>query len=224
MPVHVDDRQIEPSSMPIGCSVGRALEVAKGMLAPAGRMVFEIRCDGRDYAPHEIESLLPRPVAELNSLQFVSGRPEDVVVEALAYSRDALGETFAAVRHCAELLASSQIARAMETLIGCLSIWGRTHEAIVQGGQLAALDYERLTIEGRPVIDCLGDIVRRLRAVRDAVEARDYVLLADILQYELDDMLCGWEAMLGGLIAHLRTPKPLATPAAAAVQAAAIIP
>jgi len=204
MAIRLDNAPLEFNQLDQHARVHRALEVARRVLAPTGRLVFGIRCDGRDYGPHEIDGLLNRSISEFEDLEFISARSETVVVEALVSSRAAISETFAAVRRVSELLNAGQIAPAMETLLACLEIWGKTHEAMVQSAAIAQLDFERILVGQRPLIDGLKDIVGHLRSLRDAVDAKDYVSLSDVLHYELDDMLTGWENVLDRLIQEIR--------------------
>ncbi len=70
-------------------------------------------------------------------------------------------------------------------------------------GRLLGVDFESLQLAGRPVAECLTELLERLRDLKDAVANRDHVLLADILRYEFDDVLQRWERMLDGFIDHV---------------------
>ncbi len=186
-------------------TVAQYLDAVKARLRGTDRMIFGLRFDGEDVPTARIEESLTRPVAELESLEFVSARAPEVVVEALRETQKALTNSFVGVREASEALSKGRLAESMERLTDCIVVWGQTHEALVQGGAILGLDFERVVIAGRPMLDWLGDLARRLREIRDAIEARDHVLLSDILHYELDETLSGWEQMLGGVIQHITT-------------------
>ncbi len=186
-------------------TVAQYLNAAKLQLRGTDRMVFGLRFDNEEVPAAMIDESLARPVAQLKSLEFVSARASQVVADALRETQKALTDSFVGVREAAEALSKGRLAESMERLTDCIDVWGRTHEALVQSGALLGIDFERLSIAGRPMLDWLGDLARRLTEIRDAIEARDHVLLSDILHYELDETLSGWEQMLGGVIQHITT-------------------
>lgn len=201
---------------PIGLSpdiatVGNALDAAKRHLSGTDLLVFGIRCDEADVSPEGVEDILIRPVNDFSMLEFVTGHPIDVVLTALRQTRMALSDSFTGVREAAEALSRGRISKAMSALVRCLAVWGQTHETVAQGGALCRLDFESLIIEGRPLLDWLHDLARQLRGLKSAIESRDHVLLGDILQYELDETLRGWECMLDGIIRHLEQSRHDAT-------------
>jgi predicted nucleotidyltransferase component of viral defense system len=65
------------------------------------------------------------------------------------------------------------------------------------------MDFQTLTVAGRPIVSWVEVLAEKLRQLKDAVESRDLVLLGDILRYEIDPALRDWEQMLAGLIQHI---------------------
>ncbi len=191
----------------LSATVGQALDTARKSLAGTDLLVLGIRCDEREISPELLETVLERPAGDFARLEFVTGHPVDVVLEALRQTRMALADSFTGIREAAEALSRGRVSEAMSALVRCLAIWGQTHEAVVQGGALCRLDFEGLVIEGRPLLDWLHDLARQLRGLKSAIESRDHVLLGDILQYELDETLRGWECMLDGIIRHLEQTR-----------------
>ena len=61
----------------------------------------------------------------------------------------------------------------------------------------------RCALQGRDIMQLLVEIRTKLTEIKDAIEARDYVLLGDILRYELDEPLQSWENMLNAFIEHV---------------------
>ena len=49
----------------------------------------------------------------------------------------------------------------------------------------------------------LHDLAAKLREVRDALEARDIVLLADMLRYEIPDTCQTWQGILKDMAANV---------------------
>lgn len=203
MNILLDKRPLDLSADAGITTVGHALEAAKSRLAGTNMLIFGVRCNQQDVSPELLEETLSRPLGSFEDLEFISGHPSDVVLAALNQTRLALADTFSGVRETADALSKGRIPDAMSSLVRCLTVWSQAHEAVVQGGALCRIDFESLLIDGRPMLDWLHDLTRQLRGLKSAIESRDHVLLGDILQYELDEMLRGWERMLDGMIDHI---------------------
>ena len=92
----------------------------------------------------------------------------------------------------------------MQRLIDCVDIWSQAHEAMISSGQLLELDLEELVIADKHVFEWLKEPATKLREIRDAIESRDHVMLVDILRYEMDEFLDGWQKMLEAYVEYVR--------------------
>jgi hypothetical protein len=57
----------------------------------------------------------------------------------------------------------------------------------------------------------LEEFCSQLREMQTALQNHDLVLLADILQYEMDGAVENWMAILEATLAHVETDAPAAT-------------
>jgi hypothetical protein len=203
MQILLDNEPLVVNDLNGSAIVAQYLSAAKARLWGTDRMVFGLRFDGEEVPAAQIEESLSRPIEDLESLEFISACASQVVVDALRETQKTLANSFVTVREASESLSKGRLAETMERLTDCIKVWSQTHEALVQSGSILELDFERVAITGRPLLEWLGDLAKRLREIRDAIAARDHVLLSDILHYELDETLSGWEQMLGGVIQHI---------------------
>jgi hypothetical protein len=185
--------------------VSTVVERAKNALTNRDSILLEVICDGSAIGASALEQTLSAPVSSFSRVELVSGNPRDIVVETLEASRRSIGDTFELVALAAGELNSGSVATGMQRLIDCVDIWSQAHEAMVNSGQLLNLDIESLVIEDRCVLDWLREPAAKLREIRDAIESRDHVMLGDILRYEMDDFLQGWERMLDAYAMHIRS-------------------
>ena len=104
-------------------------------------------------------------------------------------------------KDAASLLESGQTPLALDRLHGILSAWQQIQLAYGNLAKLAGISLKEL-----PVHDLNGEAVdaefcRHLAALQHALQNHDFVLLADILQYEMDGAVANWmslpEATLG---------------------------
>lgn len=196
MTVLLDNEPLSAEGLSPDASVAEWLEVAKARLEGTGALIVGLRHEDEDVPAERLEEMLSEPASRFEGLELVSGRPKEVVLEAMEQMRRAFGETFAAVQEAADALAAGRVADAMRTVGDCVKIWAQTQEAIVQGGRLMGLRLDDMEILDRPIAGWLDDLAGKLRELKDALASRDNVLLGDILRYEMDETLRQWERML----------------------------
>jgi len=66
---------------------------------------------------------------------------------------------------------------------------------MINSGALLQFNFDELVIADRHIFDWLRDLGGKLKDIRDAIENRDHVLLGDILRYETEEFVEGWERM-----------------------------
>jgi hypothetical protein len=205
MTVLLDDQPLSTEDLKPDATVAQLLDLAKARLKGSGSVIVALRKDHQDVPPESLEDMLTQPLQGFQQLELISGRPKQVVLEALDEVRCSFTDTFATLREICEALTAGRLTEAMEMLSRCVGIWGRTHQAVVEGGALVGVDFERLEVAGRPIVDLLNELAGRLHELKNAVESRDNVLLGDILRYELDETLQQWELMLTAFTAHVES-------------------
>ncbi|MFQ6048377.1 MAG: hypothetical protein ACE5K7_03325, partial [Phycisphaerae bacterium] len=163
----------------------------------AGRRVLVgIRCDGRDVSPAQIEEVLSQPAHRYERLEFQTGSPRRLAADALQHAAELFAETHNLAAQAVELLNQGQTTRAMELLGSCLSIWNQVSESVRKTVRLLGLDLDSMVVGQQPLPELFSALREQLGSIRDALEARDYVLLADILQYELPGLAQRWQQMI----------------------------
>jgi hypothetical protein len=180
-------------------TVGQLIDAAKSRLRGTTQIVLGVRCGDEEVPPEQLDDVFSLACDTFDTVEVITGNAGEVVADALQVTRRALATTYALTREASERLAEGSIPQAMQSLIECSSTWSRVHQAVVQSCSLLAIDPSNTRVAGRTLAEWLREVAKMLISIRNAMESRDYVLLADILRYEMDDMLGGWEQMLDGL-------------------------
>jgi hypothetical protein len=185
MQVFLDDEPyaVEDSSPP---SVGAVLNDVLRHVRADGRCLASIRCDGAEIGPADLERVLAEPADAYTRLDFASGRAGDLVIEALARVQAMLMEAEPARLRTVEHLNRGRVAESMESLRVFFDAWRQAHEVVLQSAQLIALDLTTLMVEGRPLAEFFSQYAEQLRQLKGALEARDTVVLSDMLTYEVE--------------------------------------
>jgi hypothetical protein len=202
MPIFLDDQPLA-GQLGVDHTIADALAEAQTQLADSGRMVFAMKCDDCELSADQVDAMLSRSISEFKRVQFVSGRCQSLAIETLRDAQRELGESFATVQEAAQHIAAGELSGAMERLAKCLTTWSQIHQAVVLIGQLLKIDFEQIEAGDRPAMRWLELFADQLRDLKDAVISRDHVLLGDLLRYELDETLRGWEQVLASISRHI---------------------
>ncbi|MCZ6815904.1 MAG: hypothetical protein O7F76_04295 [Planctomycetota bacterium] len=209
--VYLDDKPFAAVDVESDSTVQRLIDAARTRLDGSGRLLITLRCNDVEVSPADLERILSQPVSDFGRLDLLSEEPKPIVLEILKHSRQALSESFALSREASEALSAGDSATAMSRLIDSVDCWSQVHEAVANGGRLLNVNFDAVRIGERPISDWLKDLATRLRDLKQALETRDNVMLRDLLKYEFDETLRGWERMLDGFVTHIEA-LPIETP------------
>lgn len=205
MRVYLDEKPLPDNAIGIETTIAEAVEAARGRLIDNGGLIVSLKCDGEMIGAERIGTVMAQKVGEFDRIDLLSGEPRQVVIEAMCDIRTSFQETYAAVKGAAESLANGKLDESMKMINQCVAIWARANESVLQAISLLRLKIQDIVIDEKPLLDWLRDITARLRELKEAIEARDHVLLGDILRYEFDETLEQWERILDGFIAYVKS-------------------
>ncbi len=195
MDVFMNDNKLDELTISEGTLEEAVRTVQNDWCAP-GQLVINLRCDGRDVPAGQMTEILNKSVSDFNRLEVYTGAPGDLVRDAMEQALNALANTAETNQAVADQLTQGQIGEAVEMLAQNLHIWQQIHEALAKSVQMLNIDADKITIEGKSLTEAIGKPKDLLLQIKDALEGRDYVLLADVLQYEFADVSKQWEAIL----------------------------
>ena len=195
MQVYLDDELLDPHT-DAQTTVGDVVEQVKTQLPTQQRMLVAIRCDGQEVASEKLEDVLASPIGSYAKVELATTSPRQLAVDALEGAAALFGETSGMTREVVELLNQGQTPRAMKLLGSCLDAWNQAGDSVRRTAQLLSLDLDTMQVEQQPLPELFDVLREQLTGVKEAIEGRDYVLLADILQYELPQTAERWERMI----------------------------
>ena len=199
MEVFVDGNRVDDQAAGTGTLKDALMQVQSSLGAP-DHIVVGIRCDGNDIVGDSMAATLEKPAASFTRVELFTSTREALVIDAMSQASTSLQETETACEQVVEQLSAGKTTEAVQTLGRCLKTWQQVHDAVGKSIQILQLDVERTTINDRPMLEVISQPKQTLLQIKQALQAQDHVLLADILQYELSDVTDHWFA----LIAHLR--------------------
>ena len=163
------------------------------------RLVVSVVCDGTPLIDEELSQRLTQPLGATAQVDLATADRYELVATALremAGQLAAIGEQQGAT---AEQFQDGKIAEAMAGFTTFLDAWQMCQRALLECSSLLGEDLTARTCDGVPVREHLDNLADKLRELRDAFEARDSVLLSDLIQYELPQTCADWQTILGQL-------------------------
>jgi hypothetical protein len=193
MSVTIDDHPLAADKLGL-TTVGQVLS----HVARANRLVVNMLIDGEE--PDLGRMATVRAVPLLGRTVYVeTADPREMALAVLdeVASHLAEGDTYRC--DAVEALSAGQHSRAMQKLNACFGIWQHAHESVVKTAQLLRLDLTQTYAGGQPINDTLTRFGDQLRAIKSALESRDFVSLSDTLAYEMTDTAEGWATAIATL-------------------------
>jgi hypothetical protein len=185
-------------------TVQAALEEAVRRAQGAGRIIIEVKCDGRVLSEAELEfpSDHPGRYAEVHCL---SANPRAMVREVLLDAREALEGVAGAQADAARAIQTGNLVEARTLLEGVVSTWQAVVAALSRGSALVGLDLDALrAADGEPSAGVLArSLAARLRSLTGALVREDWSALADEIELDLGEQATRWRALLARVVDDL---------------------
>jgi hypothetical protein len=148
------------------------------------RLVVNLLIDGEEPDLERMGEVRRVPLNG-HTLFIETAEPREMALDVLEEVEQQLDEADRLKGEAVDLLQRNAAVRAMERLSGCFSTWHHAQESLTKTAQLLRIDLSRITIEGQTLQVVLGEFCGQLREVKQAMENRDFVTLADVLTYEM---------------------------------------
>jgi hypothetical protein len=175
-------------------TIGECLKWAQGQL-PAGRVLVKIQLGDTVLEGEALTQARREPLGGA-TLALTSAVQKELSLTMLGKLAALIDWLAPQHKDVAGMLERGQTQVALDRLKGILSAWQEIQSAY---GNLAKM--MELSLKELPVRELTGEAVleefcRQLAEVQTALHNRDFVLLADILQYEMDGAIANWMGLL----------------------------
>jgi len=160
------------------------------------RLITSVAVNGQPCGEHDLPARLAEPVGEADQVDLESADPRVVSAEAFRGAAQDLAETGRRQVEIADQLNSGRTAEALARIGTLVQTWQTCRALIVQCSGLLGEDLTARQVDGRSLAEHLSALVEQLRELRNALDARDMVLLADLLYYEMPATCDTWHDLL----------------------------
>ncbi len=203
MEIYVDNEPYAPSE-PAPATIEQLVSQIKPQLSTRNRIIVSILCDQKLLAEHEIDEAMNQDITTYQRLDFTTAALPELAVGAMEAARSMLSETRSKQSEAIELLSKDQNDEAISALAKCIAGWSQAHDTIVKTIGLLDLNIDDLSHDGKKMIDILNEVAHQLTQLKECLAAGDFVLLNDLLQYEIAPWFEQWEGMVDSILSEVR--------------------
>ena len=169
------------------------------------RLVVGVSIDGGECDADDLTRRLDASVDGVGQIDLESGDPRDLAAHALRMIAEQMRTLGQAQIKIAEQINVGDVVQAMPQISQFVGAWQTVQQVIVQVANLTGRDVAADEFDGQPIGEHLAALLGQLRDIRDALESRDLVALADLLQYETPAMCETWSQLLSELADSFRS-------------------
>jgi hypothetical protein len=163
------------------------------------RLIVAVARNGAPLVDDALSEALSSPLAGEDQIELVSADRFEVAVGALREAGQALSDVARAQPALAGQLQQGRSAEAFQGFGEFIQVWQAARQTLEEASQLLHIDLTQLSHDGQSIRASLDDLAGQLRELRAGFEARDYVLLSDMMAYDLPALCQRWERILAAL-------------------------
>jgi hypothetical protein len=189
MSITIDDQPLGESQFKC---VGDVLEHVRGR--DKDRLIVRVLLDGAVPGAAEIGQ---RKLGE-STLYVETANRRELVGDALREAEEILDGADSFRQQAIDELSAGKIQDSMLPLNQWLASWRQSQTALVESAWAVGVNLETLGIQ-----DLVGQLANQLRQIKTALESKDYVTLADILNYEAPASMERWREALGAVVSQI---------------------
>lgn len=183
-----------------GATLGSALAAVQEQKVGPDNVISQIWVDGEMLTAERLSDWKTRPANEFNETRVEVQSRKHLISMGLKTIRQGLIESSDLRNTTVTALQQGQIDQAMRSLADYLNLWNTTQQSIASACRIMDCELETLHLtepdQSLNISEQISNLTARLQDVKNALENGDFVLLADILNYEFGDLTSTWEMLI----------------------------
>lgn len=186
MQLTVDSAELSPDSLGL-VTVGDAISHASA----DNRLVVSLLIDGQEPDQDQLPSVRALPLSGRH-VYIETADKASLAEEVLQTIGQQINQADALRKACCTTLSSGDTSSVLPQLSGCFSIWLSAQSAIRSVCDLLHIPLSDHPDAPHALTSMLSEFSSQLRQIKDALEQRDFVLLSDVLQYDMEFSAPRW--------------------------------
>ncbi len=203
MIVTLDNQRVETQAQD-GATLGDVVQQVRAEHDDC--LIVSVSVNGTPLSDADLEQTLAQPISPETQVDLETGDPRALTRDALrglAIEFKNVGQKHPEI---ADRLGSNEASVGVQEVGQVIQLWQTSFRVFGQCSGLLGDDLTQWPYEGQPIQAWFEEVVGKLVEVREALEARDMVLLADLVRYEMPPLCDQWRTLLYDLADRVATP------------------
>lgn len=182
-------------------TLGATLSVVQEHHIEGDHVISAVVLDGEPLTAEQLSAWKDRPVSEFGEARIEAPHRRELASYGLRLLARGLAESNAEREGIVDGFCQGRHGGAVELLVGYLQVWDTTQQTLASVTRMVEID-EAWELKGETVgspeqtAERIKDLSEQLRQLKGALEAQDWVLLSDLLEYEFGPLTVDWQKML----------------------------
>jgi hypothetical protein len=195
MRITIDERE-EKMKVPLELSLGDILNHIWSERIPDDRVITRIRVNGEELLEDENGIYPDLPGDEIDSLELQTGLSRKMAFRGLSDAKDYLERLNSGIEETAELFRVGEDIKAHAQYGRCMDGINWFIQIVEGARQVIGLDYGSIFFNKVSVQSYMENLEHNIREMWNAQQEEDWIMLSDLLEYELLPMMEGWKEVL----------------------------
>ncbi len=195
MDVFIDQTEFNTTQV----SLDGIINDARSHVDPSGRMIVEVRVDGRPLTDSDFDQLASQTDIDADEIQLLTANPYDLALSALSETTQSLNELETAHKSAADFLSADETQKALDIIQNILKTWQNATLSVQASAELLNISLDTLSVNDNPANRIIDSLKERLAQLREQLIASDFIGLADTLAYEMDETVTEWTQLIQSL-------------------------
>ncbi|MCG3138325.1 MAG: hypothetical protein HJJLKODD_02187 [Phycisphaerae bacterium] len=208
MAIFLDDQPYR-TQLGAASSIQQLVEEIRPQLSESRRLIVTITCDQQPIAEENIAAVMGQNINHYERVDLATVSIPDIAVAALDEGMKLIAASRLQQPEIVSALNGGQREQIFTTLRTCLEAWAQSHDLVSKILQLLQPPLEQLPDQGNHVTSALQAMTSQLTQIKDALQAGDWVMLNDLIRFDMPPVLDQWSVMLQELRDWcLKSPSP----------------
>ena len=203
MKVKVNDEEFEYDFNKYN-TLGDILEELKSNRLGEKDFISEIIINGENIVEEKRSGLEDRPLSDITSLEINTDNPFDISLRVLSNMEDFMGHLINLIDESADKFRLADEAEANKQFISCVEGLQTFVGVVDKVKTLNKLDFNDITYESVPIAKRQAELLEVFNSLHNTQANKDWITVADLLEYELSPLVKDWKEILPIITAELK--------------------